>query len=209
MGQTIVKANARKVRRLGKGDVIARLCRRHRRCLCSFERLEAKLEQHPGQSAARLRRAGQGLAHRPLSAPARSHDGRRRHEITLVLSGTGDVLEPEDGVAGIGSGGQLCAGRGARADRRLDSTPKRSRARRSTSPPTSASTPTTMSPSKAEIVRVSVDRLLPARNRLRTRPLHRRPGATPSAPSPSRCATAGAGSSSPTNCARKCCRKIS
>ena len=78
IGQTIIKANAKKVRRLGKGDVIGGFAGATADAFTLFERLEAKLEQYPGQLTARRGRAGQGLAHRPLSAPARSHDDRRR-----------------------------------------------------------------------------------------------------------------------------------
>ena len=80
VGQTIIKANAKKVRRLGKGDVIGGFAGATADAFTLFERLEAKLEQYPGHLAARLRRARQGLAHRPLSAPPRSHDDRRRRQ---------------------------------------------------------------------------------------------------------------------------------
>ena len=79
MGQTVVKGNARKVRRLGAGGaVIAGFAGATADAFTLFERLEAKLEHYPGQLDARLRRARQGLAHRPLSAPARGDDGGRR-----------------------------------------------------------------------------------------------------------------------------------
>ena len=77
-GKTVVKSNAKKVRRLGQGDVIAGFAGATADAFTLFERLEAKLEQHPGPADPRLRRAGQGLAHRPLSAPARGDDGGRR-----------------------------------------------------------------------------------------------------------------------------------
>ena len=89
-----------------------------------FERLEAKLEQHPGQLAARLRRAGQGLAHRPLSAPARGDDGGRRQERLA------DPVRHRRRARARGRphrhrlGRRLCAGGGARAHR-----PARSRRR--------------------------------------------------------------------------------
>ena len=78
LGATIIKANARKVRTLGKGDVIGGFAGATADAFTLFERLEAKLEQYPGPADARLRRAGQGLAHRPLPAPARGDDARRR-----------------------------------------------------------------------------------------------------------------------------------
>ena len=76
IGQTIVKANAKKVRRLGRGgagsgDVIGGFAGATADAFTLFERLEGKLEQYPGQLTARRGRACQGLAHRPLPAPAR------------------------------------------------------------------------------------------------------------------------------------------
>jgi ATP-dependent HslUV protease, peptidase subunit HslV len=105
IGQTVVKANARKVRRLAKGDVIAGFAGATADAFTLFERLEAKLEQYPGQ----LMRAAVELA-----KDWRTDRYLRRLEammivadkgISLVLTGTGDVLEPEAGVMGIGSGG--------------------------------------------------------------------------------------------------------
>ena len=105
VGQTILKSNARKVRRLGDGSVIAGFAGATADALTLFERLEAKLEQHPGQ----LTRACVELAKdwrmdrylRRLEAMMAVAD----KSASLVLTGTGDVLEPEAGVAGIGSGG--------------------------------------------------------------------------------------------------------
>jgi ATP-dependent HslUV protease, peptidase subunit HslV len=105
IGQTVVKANARKVRRLAKGDVIAGFAGATADAFTLFERLEAKLEQYPGQ----LMRAAVELA-----KDWRTDRYLRRLEammivadkgVSLVLTGTGDVLEPEAGVMGIGSGG--------------------------------------------------------------------------------------------------------
>jgi ATP-dependent HslUV protease subunit HslV len=105
MGQTVVKSNARKVRRLGGGAVIAGFAGATADAFALFERLEAKLEQHPGQ----LSRACVELAKdwrtdrylRRLEAMMAVAD----KNVSLILSGTGDVLEPEDGIIGIGSGG--------------------------------------------------------------------------------------------------------
>ncbi|MGZ5865265.1 MAG: ATP-dependent protease subunit HslV [Xanthobacteraceae bacterium] len=105
IGQTIVKANAKKVRRLAKGDVIGGFAGATADAFTLFERLEAKLEQYPGQ----LMRAAVELAKdwrtdrylRRLEAMMIVAD----KDISLVLTGTGDVLEPEGGVMGIGSGG--------------------------------------------------------------------------------------------------------
>ncbi len=105
LGQTVLKSNARKVRRLGRGDVIGGFAGATADAFTLFERLEGKLEQYPGQ----LQRACVELAKdwrtdrylRRLEAMMIVADA----SITLVLTGTGDVLEPEAGVAGIGSGG--------------------------------------------------------------------------------------------------------
>ena len=105
MGQTIVKSNARKVRRLGDGSVIAGFAGATADAMTLFERLEAKLEQYQGQ----LTRAAVELAKdwrtdrylRRLEAMMIVAD----KNATLVLTGTGDVLEPDRHVMGIGSGG--------------------------------------------------------------------------------------------------------
>ncbi|MBX3489756.1 ATP-dependent protease subunit HslV [Parvibaculum sp.] len=121
MGDTIMKGNARKVRPLGKGDVIAGFAGATADAMTLFERLEAKIEQYPGQ----LMRACVELAKdwrtdkylRRLEAMMIVADA----QVTLVLTGNGDVLEPEAGVVGIGSGGNyaLAAAR-ALADMDLD-----------------------------------------------------------------------------------------
>ena len=121
MGQTIVKGNAKKVRRLGGGQIVAGFAGSTADAFTLFERLEAKLERHPGQ----LLRACIELAKdwrtdrylRRLEAMMIVAD----KEVSLVLTGTGDVLEPESGVMGIGSGGNyaLAAAR-ALADGPLD-----------------------------------------------------------------------------------------
>src|SRR5215212_7774324 len=105
IGQTVIKHNARKVRKLGKGDVIGGFAGATADAFTLFERLEAKLEQYPGQ----LTRAAVELAKdwrtdrylRRLEAMMLVAD----KDVSLVLTGTGDVLEPESGMAGIGSGG--------------------------------------------------------------------------------------------------------
>ena len=104
-GQTVMKNNARKVRPIGKGEVIAGFAGATADAFTLFERLEAKLEQYPGQ----LMRACVELAKdwrtdrylRRLEAMMIVAD----RDTTLVLTGNGDVLEPEHGVVGIGSGG--------------------------------------------------------------------------------------------------------
>ena len=105
LGQTVIKGNARKVRPLGDGSVIAGFAGATADAMTLFERLEAKLEKFPGQ----LTRAAVDMAKdwrtdrylRRLEAMMIVAD----KEVTLVLTGTGDVLEPEHGVTAIGSGG--------------------------------------------------------------------------------------------------------
>lgn len=105
LGQTVMKGNAKKVRRLGKGEVIAGFAGATADAFTLLERLEAKLEQYPGQ----LMRACVELAKdwrtdrylRRLEAMMLVAD----KSITLALTGTGDVLEPEGGIMAIGSGG--------------------------------------------------------------------------------------------------------
>ncbi len=104
-GQTVIKSNARKVRRLGDGSVIGGFAGATADAFTLFERLEGKLEKHPNQ----LTRACVELAKdwrtdrylRRLEAMMAVADARS----SLILSGNGDVLEPEDGLIGIGSGG--------------------------------------------------------------------------------------------------------
>ncbi|QMW23022.1 ATP-dependent protease subunit HslV [Sandaracinobacteroides saxicola] len=106
MGQTVMKPNAKKVRRLGgDGSVIGGFAGSTADAFTLFERLEAKLERYPGQ----LTRAAVELAKdwrqdrylRRLEAMMIVAD----RDVTLILTGTGDVLEPNDGIAAIGSGG--------------------------------------------------------------------------------------------------------
>jgi ATP-dependent HslUV protease subunit HslV len=107
MGQTVVKSNARKVRRIGDGGIVAGFAGSTADAFTLFERLEAKLEAHPGQ----LTRACVELAKdwrtdrylRRLEAMMAVADAN----VSLLLSGTGDVLEPEDGIIAIGSGGSF------------------------------------------------------------------------------------------------------
>ena len=105
MGQTVMKPNAKKVRPLAEGKVIAGFAGATADAFTLFERLERKLEQYNGQ----LMRAAVELAKdwrtdkylRNLEALMIVAD----KDITLVLTGNGDVLEPLEGIAAIGSGG--------------------------------------------------------------------------------------------------------
>jgi len=105
LGPTVIKAKAKKVRPLGNGSVIAGFAGATADAFTLLERLETKLEQHPGQ----LTRACVDLAKdwrtdrylRRLEAMMAVAD----QNVSLVLTGTGDVLEPDTGLIGIGSGG--------------------------------------------------------------------------------------------------------
>ena len=105
LGATVIKASGRKVRTLGDGSVIAGFAGATADAFTLLERLEGKLEQHPGQ----LTRACVELAKdwrtdrylRRLEAMMAVVD----KDVSLVLTGTGDVLEPDEGLIGIGSGG--------------------------------------------------------------------------------------------------------
>ena len=106
MGHTVLKDNARKVRRLGRDEeIIAGFAGATADAFTLFERLEEKLEAHPGQ----LTRACVELAKdwrtdrylRRLEALMAVCD----KDTSLILTGTGDVVEPKDGIIGIGSGG--------------------------------------------------------------------------------------------------------
>ncbi|MSP67383.1 MAG: ATP-dependent protease subunit HslV [Alphaproteobacteria bacterium] len=107
LGNTVLKANARKVRRIGGGGILVGFAGATADAFTLVERLEAKLEAYPGQ----LTRACVELAKdwrtdrylRRLEAMMAVADAR----VSLVLTGTGDVLEPEDGLIGIGSGGNF------------------------------------------------------------------------------------------------------
>jgi len=109
MGQTIVKGNAKKVRRIGNGQMIAGFAGATADAFTLFERLERKLEQFHGQ----LMRAAVELAKdwrtdkylRNLEAMMIVAD----KEVTLILTGNGDVREPEYGIGAIGSGGSFAS----------------------------------------------------------------------------------------------------
>ena len=105
LGNTVIKSSAQKVRRIGDGSVIAGFAGATADAFTLFERLESKLEKHPNQ----LTRAAVELAKewrtdkylRRLEALLTVADAN----VSLLITGQGDVLEPEDNITGIGSGG--------------------------------------------------------------------------------------------------------
>jgi len=105
MGSTIVKPNAKKVRRLSGGNILAGFAGTTADAYTLIELLEAKLEEHPGQllrSCVELAKAWRSDKFlRKLAATMCVAD----RDILLTVTGTGDILEPNDGLIGIGSGG--------------------------------------------------------------------------------------------------------
>ncbi len=122
LGQTVIKRSARKVRRLAGGKVLAGFAGGTADAITLFEKFEAKLEQHQGN----LKRAAVELAKdwrsdrvlRRLEALLIVADG----ESSLLITGSGDVLEPDDGIVAVGSGGNfaLAAARALAAHSPLD-----------------------------------------------------------------------------------------
>lgn len=122
LGSTIVKTNARKIRKIGGGIAIAGFAGATADALTLFERLESKLEQYPMQ----IKRAAVEMAKdwrtdrylRKLEAMMVVAD----KQVDLLISGNGDVVESEDGLLAIGSGGNfaLAAARAFRAESKLE-----------------------------------------------------------------------------------------
>ena len=122
LGQTVIKSSAKKVRRLSDGSILAGFAGATADAFTLFERLEQKLDMHPKQ----LTRACVELAKdwrtdrylRRLEAMMLVAD----ETTSLILTGTGDVLEPEDGIMAIGSGGNyaLAAARALAEDTKMD-----------------------------------------------------------------------------------------
>lgn len=105
LGNIVIKAGARKVRRIHKGDILAGFAGGTADAFTLFERFEAKLDKHQGnlmRSAVELAKDWRSdRALRRLEAMLAVAD----HENSLVITGNGDVLEPEQGIVAIGSGG--------------------------------------------------------------------------------------------------------
>jgi len=122
LGNTVMKSNARKVRRLGReGQVLAGFAGAAADAFTLFELFEAKLEKHGQLTRAAVEMAKDWRTERrlgKLEALLAVADA----ETSLVVSGTGDVIEPEDGIVAIGSGGPfaLSAARALHAHTTLD-----------------------------------------------------------------------------------------
>ena len=208
LGNIVVKASARKVRRLYHDQVLAGFAGATADAFTLFERFEAKLEKHQGH----LVRAAIELTKdwrtdrvlRRLEAMLAVAD----RDASLIITGNGDVLEPEHGIIAIGSGGAYAqaAARallehtrdGAGGDRQAVARDRR-RHLHLHQPAAHGRDARTNLQSEHDA----------AGDRFRTRPAHRRPEATPSARWPSRCATAGGASRSTTSCAARSRRRTS
>ncbi|RPE79809.1 ATP-dependent protease subunit HslV [Vulcaniibacterium tengchongense] len=122
LGNTVMKANARKVRRLGRdGQVLAGFAGAAADAFTLFELFEAKLEKHGQLTRAAVELAKDWRTERRLGK-LEALLAVADKETSLVISGTGDVIEPEDGLIAIGSGGMyaLSAARALLAHTQLD-----------------------------------------------------------------------------------------
>ena len=131
LGNVVVKATARKIRRLYHDKVLAGFAGATADAFTLFERFEAKLEKHQGhlvRSAVELAKDWRSdRVLRRLEAMLAIADAQS----SLIITGNGDVLEPELGIVAIGSGGAYRAGRGARAAARIRRCPRRPSSRKS------------------------------------------------------------------------------
>ena len=194
LGQTVMKSSARKVRRMNDDQAICGFAGSAADGIALFDRLEGKLREHGGN----LRRAAVEMAKdwrmdrvlRRLDAMIVVADTKQ----TYLLSGTGDVIEPDDGMVAIGSGGPfaLAAARALVQKYRYVS-PCHCRDRHAASPARSACTPITPSPSRSWDERC---RSHAGSHRGCSGSLHRGDKPAPSGPWPWPCAIAGAGSRS-------------
>jgi ATP-dependent HslUV protease subunit HslV len=205
LGNVVLKGGARKVRRLYQDRILAGFAGGTADAFTLFERFEAKLDKHQGN----LMRSAVELAKdwrtdrvlRRLEAMLAVADKER----SLIITGMGDVLEPEHGILAIGSGGPVRAGRRrARWSRTRISLRRKSSTRPWRSPATSASIPISKDPSRRWNERHDA-----AGDRARARQVHRRAGEGEARGGASRCATAGGASRWRSRCAPRSRRRTS
>ncbi len=120
-GQTVVKQTARKIRRLYNDKILAGFAGSAADSFALFARFEGEARTVPRQSRTLRGGARQGLAQRPHFAPARSDAGGMDANATFLLSGNGDLIEPDDGIVAIGSGGPFALAAAKALDRQYDS----------------------------------------------------------------------------------------
>ena len=196
LGQTIVKGTARKVRRLGEGRILAGFAGASADAFTLLDRFEAKLKGHRQN----LARAAVELAKdwrtdrflRELEAMLIVMDATS----TLLISGTGDVVEPDQGVVAIGSGGNLRAGRGARAARSHAAVGGGGRRRGAAHRRRDLRLHQRLDHRRGADMTAPIS-FTPREIVERARPLHRRAEARPNARSRWRCAIAGGGRAAP------------
>lgn len=107
MGQTAVKLGAVKIRRLSGGKVLAGFAGSASDAIALFERFEAKLEEYRGNLARAAVEMGKDWRTDRVLRRLEALLAVANQETSLILSGTGDIIEPDDGVLGIGSGGPI------------------------------------------------------------------------------------------------------
>ena len=123
MGQTVMKPNARKVRTLGpEGKVIGGFAGATADAFTLFERLEAKLERHQGHLMRAAVELGKDWRTDKYLRNLEAHLAVCNEETSLLVAGTGEIIEPDDGILAIGSGGSyaLAAARALVTDSDLD-----------------------------------------------------------------------------------------
>ncbi|MDF5830089.1 hypothetical protein P4233_28190 [Pseudomonas aeruginosa] len=101
LGNTAMKGNAKKVRRLYHGQVLAGFAGATADAFTLFERFEQQ-RRTPGAPGPRRRRTGQGLAHRPLLSRLEAMLAVANKDASLIITGNGDVVEPEHGLIAMG-----------------------------------------------------------------------------------------------------------
>ena len=207
LGNIVIKATARKVRRLYQGRILAGFAGGTADAFTLFERFEAKLEKHQGN----LMRSAVELAKdwrtdrmlRRLEAMLSVAD----NEVSLIITGNGDVLEPEQGIVAIGSGGAY-AQSAARALLENTELAPRDIVNKSLEIAGDICIYTNQN-SRSRCSNEWRRRNDPAGNRSRTRQAHRRPGHGQDVRWRSPCATAGGARRWPSRCARKSRRRTS
>lgn len=146
LGNTVMKGNAKKVRRLYHGQVIAGFAGATADAFTLFERFEGQLEKHQGHLVrAAVELAKEWRTDRSLSR-LEAMLAVANKDASLIITGNGDVVEPEEGLIAMGSGGGYAQAAASALLKKLTCRPARSSRPRSASPATSVYSPTTPSP---------------------------------------------------------------
>jgi ATP-dependent HslUV protease subunit HslV len=107
MGNTVVKSGAVKIRRLGGGKILAGFAGSASDAIALFERFEGKLDEFQGNLTRAAVEMGKDWRTDRILRRLEALLAVADHDSSLILSGTGDIIEPDDGVLGIGSGGPI------------------------------------------------------------------------------------------------------